>query len=57
MQTAGVLLVHLPPPLALPLYARLGLMLPAGVAILALITGLCGNLSRPGASRTNFYTS
>src|SRR5258708_30446632 len=28
MQTTGVLPVHLPPPLVLPLYARLGLLLP-----------------------------
>jgi apolipoprotein N-acyltransferase len=56
MQTAGVLQLDLPPSLALPLYARVGLMLPGGVAVLALITGLSGNLTRRRVERANFYT-
>jgi apolipoprotein N-acyltransferase len=54
MRTTGILPVHLPAPLALPLYARLGLMLPGGVAILALITGLSRNLSGRPEKRANF---
>jgi apolipoprotein N-acyltransferase len=48
MQTTGVLPVVLPAPRALPLYARLGLLLPGGVAVLAMITGLWGKPRRPG---------
>jgi apolipoprotein N-acyltransferase len=57
MQIPGVLPVHLPPPLAMPLYARIGLILPAGVAVLALLTGMIGKMTRPLAKRANFYTS
>jgi apolipoprotein N-acyltransferase len=57
MQTSGVLPVHLPPPLATPLYARFGLVLPGGAAVLALITGMMGKMTRPIAKRANFYTS
>lgn len=46
MQSTGVLAIRLPPPLKAPLYARLGLLLPAGVAVLVLITGLSGNRIR-----------
>jgi apolipoprotein N-acyltransferase len=46
MQTAGVLPLHLPPRLAMPLYARIGLLLPGGVAVLSMLTGLSGNLTR-----------
>jgi apolipoprotein N-acyltransferase len=42
MQKSGVLSVHLPAPIVLPLYARAGLLLPGGVAVLALLTGLLG---------------
>jgi apolipoprotein N-acyltransferase len=46
MQTTGVLPVHLSAPLVLPLYARVGLLLPGGVAVLAMIIGLAGKPSR-----------
>jgi apolipoprotein N-acyltransferase len=48
MDTTGVLPVHLPPRLVLPLYARFGLLLPGGVAALVLLLGLAGN---PGSRR------
>jgi apolipoprotein N-acyltransferase len=57
MQTTGILAVHLPAPLELPLYARVGLLLPVVVAILVLITGLAGNLANRRAKRANFCTS
>jgi apolipoprotein N-acyltransferase len=57
MQTAAVLPLHLPPPLPVPLYAKVGLVLPGGVAVLAMITGLFGSLIRPRTRRANFYTS
>ena len=40
MQTAATMALSLPPALPPTLYARLGLLLPAGVAVLVLITGL-----------------
>jgi apolipoprotein N-acyltransferase len=46
MQTTGVLPVHLPSPLMLPLYARVGLLLPGGVAVLAMVIGLLGKPTR-----------
>ena len=46
MQTTGVLPVHLPLPLVLPLYARVGLLLPGGVAALVLMIGLARNPRR-----------
>ena len=57
MQITGILPVHLPGPLAMPLYARLGLMLPAGAAILSLVTGLYGSWRRRPTSRANFCIS
>ena len=54
MQTAGILPVRLPAPLGLPFYARVGLMLPTGAAMLVLITGLWGGW---GVGRTKFCTS
>ncbi|MDR3532782.1 MAG: apolipoprotein N-acyltransferase [Rhodopila sp.] len=57
MQTTGVLPVPLPPPLPVPFYARFGLLLPGGVALLALIVGLFRNPTRPATRRANFYTS
>ncbi|HEY4174915.1 MAG TPA: apolipoprotein N-acyltransferase [Rhodopila sp.] len=54
MQVAGVLPVHLPAPIVLPLYARVGLLLPGGVAILALITGMVGKSTRKGKRPANF---
>jgi apolipoprotein N-acyltransferase len=57
MQTAGVLPVPLPPPLSLPLYAKLGLLLPSGAAVLSMIIAFCGILTRRGTQRANFCTS
>ena len=44
LQTTGILQLSLPPPLAMPLYARLGLPIPIGAAFLSLITGLVRTL-------------
>jgi apolipoprotein N-acyltransferase len=57
MQVTGVLPVHLPAPLAMPLYARVGLVIPGGVAILVLLTGLSGKLCKRRGVRANFCTS
>jgi apolipoprotein N-acyltransferase len=54
MQTTGVLPVHLPPPLVLPLYARVGLLLPGGVAVLVLMIGLARNPRRRRVEPANF---
>ena len=53
MQVTGVLPVHLPAPLAMPLYARVGLVIPGGVAILVLLTGLSGKLCKRRGVRAN----
>jgi apolipoprotein N-acyltransferase len=57
MQMTGILPVHLPAPAGLPLYARAGLMLPAGAAIMALITGFCGSWTKRRTRRANFCIS
>jgi apolipoprotein N-acyltransferase len=54
MQTTGVLPLHLPPALGLPLYARVGLLLPGGVAALVLIIGLYGESTRKRAQLAHF---
>jgi apolipoprotein N-acyltransferase len=54
MQTTGILRLHLPAPLALPLYARVGLLLPGGVAVLVLVSGLFGNPTRKRAHLARF---
>ncbi len=54
MQTAGVLPLHLPARLALPLYARVGLLLPGSVALLAMVTGLIGIRTKKRARSANF---
>jgi apolipoprotein N-acyltransferase len=46
MQTTGVLALHLPAPLSLPLYPRAGLLLPTVIAVLCLIVGLSEKLTR-----------
>ncbi|MDB5399581.1 MAG: apolipoprotein N-acyltransferase [Acetobacteraceae bacterium] len=56
MQATGVLPVRLPAPLALTLYAKLGLLLPGGAAAMLLITGLAENLTKRQARRANFCT-
>jgi apolipoprotein N-acyltransferase len=54
MQTTGVLPVHLPPAIGLPLYARIGLLLPGGVAALVLIIGLYGESTRKRVQLAHF---
>ncbi|HEX4368406.1 MAG TPA: apolipoprotein N-acyltransferase [Rhodopila sp.] len=54
MQVAGVLPVHLPAPIVLPLYARVGLLLPGGVAVMALMWGLLGKSARKGKRPAKF---
>lgn len=51
LQTTGGLPLRLPAPLAMPLYARLGLVLPGGIAFLVLIIGLLG---KPGNDRERY---
>ena len=53
----GVLPVRLPGPIAAPFYAKVGLLLPAGLAILALLIGLIGSTSKPPPIRAKFHTS
>jgi apolipoprotein N-acyltransferase len=54
MQTAAVLSVQLPARVAPPVYARIGLMLPAGVAALVLVIGLFGISTRKRAQLAHF---
>ncbi len=46
MQTTGILRVRLPAPVAEPLYAKAGLLLPGGLATLVLLCGLSGQRRR-----------
>ena len=46
IDATGVLPLRLPPPLAIPLYARIGLVLPGCLAVLAVVAGFLGNISR-----------
>jgi apolipoprotein N-acyltransferase len=57
MDTTDVLAMHLPGPLPLTMYARLGLLLPAGAAAFALITGLTLCRGKTRVRRVNFYTN
>jgi apolipoprotein N-acyltransferase len=52
----GILPVHLPGPLPAPLYARVGLLLPAGAAALFLVSGMLGGKMRIATGRANFDT-
>ena len=54
MQMTGILPVRLPASLAMPLYARMGLILPSGAAVIALLTGLGGGWGERRVNRTNF---
>jgi apolipoprotein N-acyltransferase len=56
-QTTGILTVRLPAAISLPLYAKVGLMLPGGVAVAATMIGLIGRSPKRTLSRSNFYTS
>lgn len=56
LQKTGTLPVPLPPPLALPLYARTGLILPGGLAALAMITGVWGFQPKRKGTKINFDT-
>ena len=56
MRTMGILRVNLPAPLPPTLYARLGLLLPGGVAFLALVAGFAGKLPDGRVRRANFDT-
>ncbi|WP_428530911.1 apolipoprotein N-acyltransferase [Rhodopila sp.] len=57
MQTTGILPVHLPAPVLMPLYARVGLVLPAGAAVISLVTGLYSSWTRRRRFRANFCIS
>jgi apolipoprotein N-acyltransferase len=56
-QVTGILPLRLPGILPVPLYARIGLLLPGGAALACTIIGLLGNSSKPRKGRANFYTS
>jgi apolipoprotein N-acyltransferase len=52
----GVLQVALPSALPVPLYARVGLLLPGGVALVFLLVGLMASSVKARARRSIFYT-
>jgi apolipoprotein N-acyltransferase len=56
-QVTGVLPIRLPAALPVPLYARVGLLLPGGVALACIIIGLLGKSGGLAPRRANFYTS
>jgi apolipoprotein N-acyltransferase len=56
-QITGILPVRLPAAISVPLYARVGLLLPGGVAFAFAMIGLIEKLTRRALSRANFYTS
>jgi apolipoprotein N-acyltransferase len=56
-RVTGILPIRLPAALPVPLYARIGLLLPGGVALACIIIGLLGKSSGLRARRANFYTS
>jgi apolipoprotein N-acyltransferase len=56
-QTTGILPVRLPAAISTPVYARIGLLLPGGVAFALTMIGLVGKTPRRTPSRANFYTS
>jgi apolipoprotein N-acyltransferase len=56
-QTTGILPVRLPAAISVPLYSRVGLLLPGGVAFVFTMIGLIGKQRRRALSRANFYTS
>jgi apolipoprotein N-acyltransferase len=56
MQQTGFLPVQLPPALPLPFYARAGLWLPGGAAILLIIVGLASGTVRRRVSHPKIHT-
>jgi apolipoprotein N-acyltransferase len=56
-QIAGILPIRLPAALPAPLYARLGLLLPGGVALVFMIIGMFAKSTKRILWRANFYTS
>ena len=56
-QITGILPVRLPAAISAPLYARVGLLLPGGVAFAFAMIGLIEKPTRRALSRANFYTS
>ena len=52
-----ILSVDLPAALPAPLYARVGLLLPMGIALLVLVCGMGGKRVRSPMIRANFYTN
>jgi apolipoprotein N-acyltransferase len=55
--TTGILRLRLPGILPVPLYARLGLLLPGGVGLACTMIGLLGKPTKRTKIRANFYTS
>jgi apolipoprotein N-acyltransferase len=55
-QVTGILPLRLPGILPVPLYARVGLLLPGGVAVAFTMLGLLGKSVGQRAGRINFYT-
>jgi apolipoprotein N-acyltransferase len=55
--TTGVLRLRLPGMLPVPLYARIGLLLPGGVSLACTMIGLFAKSTKPPKRRANFYTS
>jgi apolipoprotein N-acyltransferase len=55
-QVAGVLPMHLSGILPVPLYARAGLLLPGGIALLFTAAGIFGKWNKSSKRRTNFDT-
>jgi apolipoprotein N-acyltransferase len=56
-QVTGILSLQLPASISLPLYARIGLLLPGGVALALTMSGLVGKSARRALGRANFYTN
>ena len=56
-QVTGILSLQLPASISLPLYARIGLLLPGGVALALTMSGLVGKSARRALERANFYTN
>jgi apolipoprotein N-acyltransferase len=56
-QVTGILQVRLPAAISVPLYARIGLLLPGGVAFAFAMIGLIGQPMRRMLPRANFDTS
>jgi apolipoprotein N-acyltransferase len=55
-QVAGILSMRLPGILPVPLYARAGLLLPGGIALLFTVVSILGNWNKSPRRRANFDT-